>query len=41
MRKNQFTDESDLQIFWLGVKVGMTSLGTVLLLISKKLLRIT
>ena len=41
MRKNQFTDESDLQILWLGVKVGLTSLGTMLLIISKKLLKLS
>jgi hypothetical protein len=39
MRKNQFTEESDLQIFWLGVKVGLTSLGAMLVLISKRLMR--
>jgi hypothetical protein len=39
MRKNQITDESDLQLLWLGLKVGLTSLGAVFVLISKKLLR--
>lgn len=41
MRKNQFTEESDLQLLWLGVKVGLTSFGAMLVMISKKLLKLT
>jgi hypothetical protein len=41
MRKNQFTEESDLQLLWLGVKVGLSTLGIALLAISKKLMRLS